>query len=77
MGFVFGWVQRVSLCVFVINWKAESAVYVIRRAAQGVVSALNLFTNDGATGHTAWAPVLLGCPCWNWSGLLIAAIDQL
>lgn len=45
-GFVFGSVCQAGVCV--INWKAESAVYVISLAAQGFVSAWNLFRTDGA-----------------------------
>ncbi len=42
-------VYRVSgRCVCVINWKAESAVYVVSLDAQGLVSAWNLFRTDGA-----------------------------
>lgn len=37
-------VCQASVCV--INWKAESAVYVISLAAQGLVSAWNLFRTD-------------------------------
>ncbi len=48
-GFVFGSVPCVRpVCVCVINWKAESAVYVVSLDAQGLVSAWNLFRTDGA-----------------------------
>lgn len=50
---------------------------VIRRAAQGLVSAWDLWRTDGAMGHAAKGSRSLGSLCTNRSALLIAVIDQL
>lgn len=50
---------------------------VIRRAAQGLVSAWDLCRSDGAMGHAARGSHSLGSLRANRSALLIAVIDQL
>lgn len=50
---------------------------VIRRAAQGLVSAWDLCRTDGAMGHAARGSRSPGSIRTNRSVLLIAVIDQL